>query len=52
MNYQCFIVSYDLRSPYRNYTGLYVALKSYSAWGKITESTWAIITPDQYTSVS
>ena len=51
MNYQCFIVSYDLRAPYRNYADLYTALKSYSAGGKITESTWAIITPDQYTSV-
>lgn len=40
----CYIVIYDLTKPVRNYTGLYSALKSYEKWGKITESTWAIVT--------
>jgi hypothetical protein len=28
----------------RNYDALYEAIKSYGTWGKITESTWAIVT--------
>ncbi|MEQ9468291.1 MAG: CRISPR-associated protein Cas2 [Ekhidna sp.] len=39
-----YIISYDLRSPGRNYNALYDAIKSYGTWGKVTESTWAIIT--------
>lgn len=38
------IISYDLRSPGRNYNGLYEKLKSYPCWAKITESTWFIKT--------
>ena len=41
--YHCFIVSYDLCQPGRNYEELYVALKSFYNWGKLTESTWAIV---------
>ena len=40
----CYIVSYDLRDPGRNYNDLYERLKSYSKWAKLTESTWAIVT--------
>lgn len=39
----CYIVSYDLCQPGRDYNSLYNALKSFLAWGKLTESTWAII---------
>ena len=39
----CYLVSYDLRSPGRNYEELYNRLKSFRKWGKITESTWAIL---------
>ena len=39
----CYIISYDLRKN-RNYDKLYSALKSYSRWGRITESTWAVVT--------
>lgn len=35
---------YDLRAPGRNYQALYNAIKSYQNWGKITESSWAVIT--------
>lgn len=34
---------YDLRIPGRNYVQLYNAIKAYGTWGKITESTWAIV---------
>lgn len=40
----CYIVSYDLCQPDRDYTSLYTALKNYENWGKLTESTWAIVT--------
>lgn len=40
----CFIISYDLRAPYRDYNLLYNAIKSYGTWGRLTESTWAIVT--------
>ncbi|SEW23562.1 hypothetical protein SAMN04487827_2233 [Prevotella sp. khp7] len=39
----CYIVSYDLCMPGRNYDSLYQALKSFERWGKLTESTWAIV---------
>lgn len=39
----CYIVSYDLCQPNRNYSELYSALKSFPRWGRLTESTWAIV---------
>lgn len=36
------IIEYDLCSPGRNYDGLYEAIKGYSEWAHITESTWFI----------
>lgn len=42
-NMKCYIITYDLRK-FRNYDALYFAIKSYGTWGKITESTWAIVT--------
>lgn len=38
-----FIISYDLPEG-SDYTDLYVALKSYGTWAKVTKSTWAIVT--------
>jgi len=40
----CYIVSYDLRAPGRNYEALYNAIKAYSTWAHINESVWAIVT--------
>lgn len=40
---KCFIITYDLRKPGRDYNSLYEALKSFGTWGKINESTWAIV---------
>ncbi len=40
----CYIVSYDLRQPGRNYNALYEALRTYSQWARVNESVWAIVT--------
>lgn len=43
MEKHCYIIMYDLRAPGRNYEQLYQAIKSYGIWGKLTESSWAIV---------
>ena len=48
---KCYIIMYDLRAPGRNYAQLYDAIKSYQIWGKITESTWAIVTEADHVSI-
>ena len=40
----CYIISYDLRKPGRNYDSLYEAIKSYGTWAHINESLWAVVT--------
>jgi len=40
----CYIVSYDLRAPGRDYEELYAAIKAYGTWARITESMWAVVT--------
>ena len=40
----CYLVSYDLRQPQRNYGQLYGAIKSYGTWAHINESLWAVVT--------
>lgn len=44
MEQHCYIISYDLCQPGRDYETLYQALKSFPNWGKLTESTWAVVT--------
>ncbi|WP_300796599.1 hypothetical protein [uncultured Bacteroides sp.] len=39
----CYIISYDLCQPGMNYENLYKAIKSFPIWGRLTESTWAIV---------
>lgn len=51
MEEHCYIISYDLTSPGRNYDDLYKAIKSYPYWGKLTESTWAIVTSQTYVQI-
>lgn len=43
IEYHCYIISYDLCRPGRDYDLLYTALKSFHNWGRLTESTWAVI---------
>lgn len=40
------IIEYDLRQPDRDYDALHSAIKSYSTWGRVTESTWFIKTDE------
>jgi hypothetical protein len=40
----CYIVSYDLRKPGRNYEKLYEGIQSYTTWAHINESLWAVVT--------
>ncbi len=40
----CYIISYDLLAPGKNYEELYSALKTYTKWAKINQSVWAVVT--------
>lgn len=40
----CYIITYDLLKPGRNYNDLYEAIKSYGTWAHIAESVWAVVT--------
>lgn len=42
---RCYIVSYDLKEG-GDYAPLIEALKSYTAWAHVTESTWAVVSDD------
>lgn len=44
MEQHCYIISYDLCQPDRDYEALYQVLRSFPNWGKLTESTWAVVT--------
>lgn len=51
MEEHCYIICYDLCTPGRDYDRLYSALKKYAHWGKLTDSTWAIVTSETYVQV-
>ena len=40
----CYIISYDLRAPGRNYEQLYAAIRAYEKWAHVNESMWAVVT--------
>jgi hypothetical protein len=40
----CYLISYDLRQPERDYDDLIKAIKAYKTWAHITESLWAVVT--------
>ena len=47
-----YIITYDLKKPDRNYSGLYEAIKAISGkWAHIAESSWIVETRDE-TAVS
>jgi hypothetical protein len=47
-----FIISYDLKDgKEEDYNNLYEAIKKYGAWAHITESTWAIVTEIDPTTI-
>ncbi len=41
---KCYIVIYDLKQPQNDYLLLWEELKSYNAWGKLTDNSWAVVT--------
>lgn len=43
MEQHCYIISYDLCQPGRDYEKLYQILRSFPNWGRLTESTWAVV---------
>ena len=47
----CYLISYDLRAPGRNYDQLYDAIKAYGTWAHIVESTWAIVTDQKASEI-
>lgn len=46
-----YCISYDLKSPGRDYSSLYEAIKSYGRWWHQTESVWLIVTDESVVSV-
>lgn len=51
MEEHCYIISYDLCTPESDYSSLYKAIKSYDKWGRLTESTWAIVTEQNHVEI-
>ena len=47
----CYIVLYDLCKPGHNYERLYIQLRSYEKWGRLTESAWAVVTLKTYDQI-
>jgi ribosomal protein RSM22 (predicted rRNA methylase) len=47
----CYIVTYELKQPRREYVDFIGAIKSYDDWAQILDSTWAIVTDDSATEV-
>ncbi len=40
----CYIISYELRQPGKDYEPLYEAIRNYGTWAHMTESSWAVMT--------
>ncbi len=47
-----YMISYDLKSPGRDYTTLYEAIKSFGVWWHYLGSTWIIKTSQSVSQVS
>ena len=46
-----YVVSYDLRKPGRDYTGLFEEIKRSRAWWHYLESTWLVSTNENANSI-
>lgn len=42
----CYLILFELKRPLKNYDNFYKAMKEYGTWGRLTKSTWAIISYD------
>lgn len=47
----CYLISYDLSQPGRNYSELYDALRRFPKWARLTESFWAVVSSAQATDI-
>ena len=47
----CYLISYDLCQPGRNYENLYEALRRFSKWARLTESFWAVVSTATSTEI-
>lgn len=47
-----YMISYDLKSPGRDYTSLYESIKSFGIWWHYLGSTWIIKTSQSVSQVS
>lgn len=52
MDRKFYVISYDLKTPGRDYTSLYDAIKSYKEWRHPLESTWIILTSETANDIS
>ncbi len=51
MEKKCYIITYDLLAPGRDYDALYKAIRAYGTWGRITESCWVIVTSERPSTI-
>jgi len=42
----CYLIIFELNRPLKSYRSFYDAMKAYGTWGKITKTTWAIVSFD------
>lgn len=47
-----YLITYDLKTPKRNYEGLYEAIKRASSWWHYLESTWIVKTSESVSDFS
>jgi hypothetical protein len=45
------LITYDLRSPGKDYKDLIKAIQTYSSWGKVTESCWVVVSSDSCVTI-
>ena len=48
----CYLITYDLLVPGRDYTGLYTQIKSYHFWWHHMQSIWLVVTEKDISDVS
>lgn len=46
-----YIISYDLKTPGRNYSSLTEAIKSYGVWWHQTGSVWVVVSDDSASAI-
>lgn len=47
----CYLILYDLRSPNIDYNTLYYAIKRLGSWGRLTETSWAVLSDKSHIDI-